>query len=87
MAYRPPEWMKKAACLGEDVDDFFPADARRAKDTRGIRRARELCESCPVIDECFEFGLKFGSTGIWGGRTQSELWAERRKRSAPAISA
>lgn len=62
-------WMDKAACQGYDVDLFF-GDSRSFSST-----AKGICETCPVKQECLEYGLLYEEFGVWGGSTH----VERRK--------
>jgi hypothetical protein len=53
---------------------FFPEQG----DTKEPREAKALCRSCPVIDLCGEYAVRFNMTdGIWGGFTPSERRAIR----------
>lgn len=48
-------WRDSAACLGTDLDVFFPENQGRDP----YRRARAICSDCPVSDECLEAEMKF----------------------------
>lgn len=38
-----------------------------------IRRARELCASCPVTSECLEYAMTLEiKHGMWGGHTERQ---------------
>lgn len=55
-------WRDRAACKLEPPETFFPEVGRSTK------RARELCEACPVTQECFDFAVRTKPIiGIWGG--------------------
>ena len=69
---RSIEWQARAACQDvENPDIFFPVRGKSS------RPARELCESCPVHEECRKYGL-MEIYGIWGGTTEKERRAIRR---------
>ena len=61
---------------GLDADLFFP---ERGASTR---LAKSVCRQCPVQEECLEYAVnnreKFG---IWGGLSERERRAIRKKRS------
>jgi len=77
-------WREQAACGGADTDLFFPAGEEDAL----VAEAREICESCPVKDECLRYALATNQTeGVWGGMTGSErrsLWRRIRDRERRA---
>lgn len=66
--------MEELPCKG-NTDLFFPASDRHRKgrvkpyeDAAGVRRARELCNSCARRVQCVDEGVWYGATdGIWGG--------------------
>jgi len=62
-----PEWHANAACLGEDVEVFFP---HRGED---VSEAKRICEGCPVRTECLAFALDTGQHfGVWGGTSERQ---------------
>jgi WhiB family redox-sensing transcriptional regulator len=68
-----PSWMERAACLGQALDAFMPAD-------RSDTGATAICEGCPVRLDCLAYAqekkLQFGT---FGGLRQGQ----RRKQAAP----
>ena len=68
------EWMKSAVCASSDPEEWFPEKGVTA------HKAKRICATCPVINECLQFALDHGETGIWGGTTGRER--ERMLRSA-----
>lgn len=41
--------------------------------------AKGMCARCPLIDECLEWGLYRERYGVWGGTTEDERAALRRR--------
>jgi WhiB family redox-sensing transcriptional regulator len=75
-------WQDRAACRGEDVVLFFGPDGERQPE-REIRerKAKELCEGCPVRQECLGYAISRPEKyGTWGGLNEEERSAERRRR-------
>jgi hypothetical protein len=72
---RDRTWMVDAACKDKGPDWFFPASPDVT--------APIICDTCPVRQECGEYGLH-EAAGIWGGRNERERQriARRRKRGA-----
>ena len=74
------DWRDKAACKDADPELFFPAskselDQERAKDT--IAR---YCIGCAVIADCLDYAINKGEdSGIWGGQTESQRLASKRR--------
>lgn len=70
-------WREAAACLdaGDEVS-FFPDK----EDVEGIAKAKAVCATCPVADECLTWAITTNqSEGIWGGHTPKERRALRRR--------
>lgn len=66
---RQSDWMTEANCVGEDPEIFFPEHG-------GLNsEARQICNACPVREECLEYGRN-EEHGIWGGTSYSS----RQKR-------
>ena len=70
------KWKLQGACQGLDADIFFPD---RGASTR---LAKTVCRRCDVQEECLEYAVnnreKFG---IWGGLSERERRAIRKKRA------
>lgn len=67
------EWMKRAACIGEDPELFYPED--RDPQVRHERelKAKQICGSCAVQEVCLEYAMSQKlKHGIWGGQTEHE---------------
>ncbi len=74
------EWMDDAACKGE-TDLFFGNGLERGgRRHNTVAKAKAICAECPVIDPCREHAVRYESYGIWGGMSQRQLKAERRRR-------
>lgn len=75
------EWRKRAACLGQPVDRFFP------EDPNDYRHVVRLCERCVVKSACLDEALEVPSNvdrfGVYGGLTPPQRRREREKRATP----
>ena len=60
------EWMDEAVCATADPEEWFPVKGASA------HRAKRICLTCPVINECLQYALANKLTGIWGGTSHSE---------------
>lgn len=71
-----PAWHTDAACSGKPMEWWFPDRGE------SVDPAKEVCASCPVIDECADFAVTQGVhlVGIWAGETARG----RRKRRRTA---
>ena len=68
-----PDWMTKAACIGEPRDLFFPGPGQDG--IRKTKKAKEICRTCPVVNDCIVYAMSFSPRsliGIWGGTTERE---------------
>lgn len=75
------DWRYEAACLTHDPELFFPiGDSGPALDQ--VEQAKVVCRTCPVMQECLAWALETGQDfGVWGGMSESERLALRRRRS------
>jgi len=64
------QWRERAACKGMDTSLFFPSRG----DNRAVKKAKQVCATCPVFDDCREYSLalsrEFETMGIWAGMSQ-----------------
>jgi len=83
------DWQLEAACRGMDSEVFFHPDGQRgAARAERERRAKEICASCPVMQQCREHSLKVREPyGVWGGLTEDEREAVLRGRRAKTPAA
>jgi WhiB family redox-sensing transcriptional regulator len=68
------DWQLFAACRGLDVEIFYhPAGERRRYKAARINQAKEICQHCPVINDCATWALKTREPyGVWGGMSEDE---------------
>lgn len=72
----PGPWEKEAACKDRPTSMFF-ADV--------TTYAKAVCATCPVKQQCLQFALEVNERfGVWGGKTERERAALRRKRRKEA---
>jgi len=68
------DWMSDAACLGMDVDLFFPEDGKAMGEV-----AKKTCNSCSVKTDCYIFAEQhFIDHGIFGGMSPYQRQTQRR---------
>ncbi|GEC02911.1 transcriptional regulator WhiB [Streptomyces spinoverrucosus] len=66
------EWLRRAACVGEDPELFFPVGTTGPA-LRDIAAAKRVCARCSVITQCLRYALSSGQTsGVWGGTGEHE---------------
>lgn len=88
----PTNWMDHAKCVGHDPDWWTTADHGRRANPSNERwdqleesgknnlRALNLCNQCPVRQDCLQHALRFKlEHGIFGG-----LYPDQRKNIADA---
>ena len=65
-------WMADAVCCGHTAIFFAPPGER--PEAREVRegRAREICQSCPVMDPCRSWAREHREYGFWGGESEEE---------------
>ena len=73
----PITWRDDSACRERPDVDFFPFP----EDVQAISRAKEVCVTCPVAEECLIYAIETRQgDGVWGGHTPKERTKLRRKR-------
>jgi WhiB family redox-sensing transcriptional regulator len=85
------EWQLQGSCRDADPRLFFHPEgergpARRERDAA----AREICGSCPVLDQCRSHALTVREPyGVWGGLTEDDreaIYAGERNRTLRVAS-
>lgn len=70
-----PDWRDSALCRGLDPEMFF------AEIGTALAEAKEVCNACPVREECLDEALASHEVhGLWGGLSVKERRYERRRR-------
>jgi WhiB family redox-sensing transcriptional regulator len=68
-------WQVRAACRGPESAVFFPpaVGERREERERREAKAKAICHTCAVRDECLEYAVAIREPhGIWGGLNEHE---------------
>ncbi len=79
-------WPSYAACLGADPELFFPI-GETGPAVRQIAEAKQICGRCPVRQECLQWALDTDqNAGVWGGLSESERFALKRRLGRRASS-
>ena len=91
------DWRARAACRGMDPGLFIPAKDGHAAGAEA--RAKAVCATCPVIDDCLEYALysrpsidgqPIYEIGIWAGTNNVDrrrIRQERERALVESISA
>ena len=56
-------WVNEALCAGTDTELYFD---KYELDQTLAKQIDRQCMSCPVIKECFDYGVQTESSGVWG---------------------
>jgi hypothetical protein len=86
-SYPPDEVLAGAACSPLFAYLFDPIEGQgrvTAAEKARLSAAREVCESCPVMAECFADAVKNKRTGVWGGVYLSSKYYERSRKNSAA---
>ncbi len=69
------QWQEFAACRGPLGSVFFPppiTERKREKLARE-RKAKQICQACPVMNECRDYSIAIREPhGVWGGLSEKE---------------
>lgn len=70
------EWMSAALCREIGDEPFFSDDAGLTK------RAKKICNRCPVIAECLDYALQdMTLVGVFGGTHEKDRRYMRRGKT------
>lgn len=73
------DWRHHAECLDEDPELFFPT-GNTGLSLRQIQEAKAVCRTCDVAGDCLRWANETGQDfGIWGGLTEDERRAQKRR--------
>lgn len=65
-------------CRDEDPELFFPI-GNTGPALSQIEEAKAVCRVCPLLEPCLEEALGSGAQGIWGGTSDDERRAMKRR--------
>ncbi|MFE4457707.1 WhiB family transcriptional regulator [Nocardia tengchongensis] len=67
-------WQDLGSCRGMDSAIFFHPDGERGRARADrVRRAKQVCRTCTVLDKCLAYALMTEQPfGIWGGMSETE---------------
>lgn len=75
------DWRHNASCRDEDPELHFPTGTSGPALVQ-IGVAKAVCRRCPVVADCLAWALDNGvDSGIWGGRTEQERRALKRRNT------
>lgn len=81
------DWRHQAACLNEDPELFFPV-GNTGPALMQIAEAKKVCRICPVREACLQWALDAGQDhGVWGGMSEDERRALRRRAARSRVRA
>jgi len=88
--YRPEpaegNWRTRAVCREEDPELFFPTGSTGPAAAQ-IEEAKAVCHRCPVMWECGKWAYETGQQdGVWGGRSEEERRAMKRRADRQALA-
>lgn len=76
-------------CAGTDLEVWFPGDTVHNTSSE-IQAARRVCNACPLLEPCRDWGLRHEMFGIYGGLSAGERRVIRIKAgisySAPEVA-
>jgi WhiB family redox-sensing transcriptional regulator len=76
-----PNFMSQGACIGYPTRWWFPEHGDEKEQQDQLKTAKEICNNCPVRLQCYEFGSRTGSAGVWGGVTLDRGKPTRRGKN------
>lgn len=75
------DWQLLGSCRGLESTVFFHPEGERGRARAArVRRAKRICERCPVLDLCRNYALTVGEPyGVWGGMSEDERRAHTQR--------
>lgn len=81
------DWRHRSACLDEDPELFFPI-GNTGPAILQIEEAKLVCRRCDVREQCLQWALESGQDhGVWGGLSEDERRALKRRNARARIRA
>ncbi|WP_461033983.1 WhiB family transcriptional regulator [Streptomyces mayteni] len=78
------DWRFGAACADEDPELFFPDSQNATRARRQTNKAKKVCGRCPVMEICLQWALETRQeSGVWGGLSEEERYALKRRTARP----
>jgi WhiB family redox-sensing transcriptional regulator len=75
------DWRHRAACRDVDPELFFPI-GNTGPALLQIEEAKQVCRRCCVADACLRWALDSSQdSGVWGGMSEDERRALKRRRA------
>ena len=73
------EWRELGSCRKLATSMFFPIGQTGEAEVK-IARAKKVCVTCPVRQQCLEFAITTNQEyGVWGGHSEEERRVIRRQ--------
>lgn len=80
------DWRLRALCGAEDPELFFPI-GNTGPAILQTEEAKAVCRRCVVRDQCLDWALEAKMDhGVWGGMSEEERRALKRRQSRSARS-
>jgi WhiB family transcriptional regulator, redox-sensing transcriptional regulator len=81
------DWRHRALCRDEDPELFFPIGTTGPA-TVQVEQAKAVCRRCSVVESCLDWALRSGQdSGVWGGLSEDERRALKRRQSRTRVRA
>ena len=81
------DWRNHAACRDVDPELFFPI-GNTGPALLQIDEAKQVCQRCKVTEACLQWALESGQdSGVWGGLSEDERRALKRRGARVGVSA
>ncbi|MFI6499386.1 WhiB family transcriptional regulator [Nonomuraea typhae] len=81
------DWRHRAACRDVDPELFFPI-GNTGPALMQIEEAKQVCRSCSAVEKCLQWALESGQdAGVWGGLSEDERRALKRRRARARATA
>lgn len=74
------DWRHAFACQFEDPELFFPVGTTGPAAAQ-IEEAKSVCRRCLVREECLDYAMDTGVTGVWGETSDADRYSLRRRRT------
>jgi WhiB family redox-sensing transcriptional regulator len=74
-------WRNRSACLDEEPELFFPIGNAHPAILQ-TEEAKVVCRRCEVMETCLTWAMESGKdAGVWGGLSEDERRALKRRRA------
>jgi WhiB family redox-sensing transcriptional regulator len=77
--------LSQGSCVGVDTELFFPEHSINQHSDQ-MKKVKQLCDECPVLQACLTYALHVDVDGLWAGTGINQRKSLRKELGIRAVS-